>query len=68
MLKYDAGIQTFDTANVYSNVISEVILGKAIKQLSFPWEEIIVMTKVCAVVGKMPKEIIAQVPIRSLDT
>ncbi|KAF7976894.1 hypothetical protein HWV62_5447 [Athelia sp. TMB] len=29
---YDAGINTFDTANVYSNGLSEVILGKAIKK------------------------------------
>ncbi|TFY57889.1 hypothetical protein EVJ58_g6748 [Rhodofomes roseus] len=42
---YDAGIQTFDTANVYSNGLSEVILGKAIKKLNLPREEIVVMTK-----------------------
>ncbi|ESK90783.1 aryl-alcohol dehydrogenase [Moniliophthora roreri MCA 2997] len=43
---YDAGINTFDTANVYSNGMSEIILGKAIKQLGLPREEIVVMTKV----------------------
>ncbi|KAL1726648.1 NADP-dependent oxidoreductase domain-containing protein [Schizophyllum commune] len=43
---YDAGINTFDTANVYSNGLSEVILGKAIKQHNLPREEIVVMTKV----------------------
>ncbi|CAE6390350.1 unnamed protein product [Rhizoctonia solani] len=43
---YDAGIQTFDTANVYSNGDSERILGKAIKQLNLPRDEIVVMTKV----------------------
>ncbi|KAJ3825151.1 Aldo/keto reductase [Lentinula raphanica] len=42
---YDAGINTFDTANIYSNGLSEVILGKAIKQLNLPREEIVVMTK-----------------------
>ncbi|TCD64922.1 hypothetical protein EIP91_003419 [Steccherinum ochraceum] len=42
---YDAGIQTFDTANVYSNGLSEVILGKAIKKLNLPRDEIVVMTK-----------------------
>lgn len=31
---------------VYSNGASEVILGKAIKQLNLPREEIVVMTKV----------------------
>ncbi|CAE6477269.1 unnamed protein product [Rhizoctonia solani] len=45
-MAYDAGIQTFDTANVYSNGESERILGKAIKQLGLPREEIVVMTKV----------------------
>jgi aryl-alcohol dehydrogenase-like predicted oxidoreductase len=43
---YDAGINTFDTANVYSNGQSEIILGKAIKQLNLPRDEIVVMTKV----------------------
>jgi len=43
---YDAGINTFDTANVYSNGASEVILGKAIKQFNLPRDEIVVMTKV----------------------
>ncbi|KAJ1306642.1 hypothetical protein OPQ81_007637 [Rhizoctonia solani] len=43
---YDLGIQTFDTANAYSNGLSEVILGKAIKQHNLPRDEIVVMTKV----------------------
>ncbi|KIM84086.1 hypothetical protein PILCRDRAFT_68256, partial [Piloderma croceum F 1598] len=49
---YDAGINTFDTANVYSNGLSEVILGKAIKQHNLPRDEIVVMTKVYGTVGK----------------
>ncbi|KAG8713850.1 hypothetical protein FRC09_018258, partial [Ceratobasidium sp. 395] len=48
---YDMGIQTFDTANVYSNGLSEVILGKAIKEYNFPRDEIVVMTKVFFTVG-----------------
>ena len=60
---YEAGINAFDTANVwfsapqsngdlnlihqvYSNGLSEVILGKAIKELKLPRDEIVVMTKV----------------------
>ncbi|KAL1704142.1 NADP-dependent oxidoreductase domain-containing protein [Schizophyllum commune] len=43
---YDVGINTFDTANVYSNGLSEIILGKAIKQHNLPRDEIVVMTKV----------------------
>ncbi|KAF8952820.1 aryl-alcohol dehydrogenase [Flammula alnicola] len=39
---YDAGIQTFDTANMYSNGLSEIILGKAIKELKLPRDEIVV--------------------------
>ncbi|KAF9049899.1 aryl-alcohol dehydrogenase [Panaeolus papilionaceus] len=50
--RYEAGIQTFDTANVYSNGLSEVILGKAIKELKLPRDEIVVMTKVFGVVAR----------------
>ncbi|CAE6480737.1 unnamed protein product [Rhizoctonia solani] len=53
---YDAGIQTFDTANVYSNGDSERILGKAIKQLNLPRDEIVVMTKVFGVVTRDNRE------------
>lgn len=42
---YENGIQAFDTANIYSNGVSEIILGKAIKLLNLPREEIVVMTK-----------------------
>ncbi|KAH9942956.1 aryl-alcohol dehydrogenase [Amylocystis lapponica] len=63
---YEAGIQTFDTANMYSNGLSEVILGKAIKQLELPREEIVVMTKLYAplaprydmnIIGVKPDEV-----------
>ena len=33
---------------MYSNGLSEIILGKAIKQLNLPRDQIVVMTKVCA--------------------
>ncbi|CAL1697806.1 unnamed protein product [Somion occarium] len=48
---YDAGIQSFDTANVYSNGYSEVILGKAIKKLNLPREELVIMTKLFGAVA-----------------
>ncbi|KAH7338034.1 Aldo keto reductase [Rhizoctonia solani] len=51
---YEAGIQTFDTADMYSNGESERILGKAIKQLNLPRDEIVVMTKLYGVVGRNP--------------
>ncbi|QRV76351.1 aldo/keto reductase family protein [Ceratobasidium sp. AG-Ba] len=53
---YEAGIQTFDTANVYSNGESERILGKAIKELKLPRDEIVVMTKLWATVCRNPGE------------
>ncbi len=43
---YDAGINAFDTADVYSYGESEIILGKAIKQFNLPRDEIVVLTKV----------------------
>ncbi|KAI8579745.1 hypothetical protein K450DRAFT_240131 [Umbelopsis ramanniana AG] len=46
---YDAGINFFDTANVYSNGTSEIILGKAIKKFSLPRNKIVVATKVFSV-------------------
>ncbi|KAI0713886.1 aryl-alcohol dehydrogenase [Earliella scabrosa] len=42
---YENGIQTFDTANVYSNGLSEVMLGNVIKKLNLPREELVIMTK-----------------------
>lgn len=49
--RYDLGINTFDTANMYCNGLSEVILGKAIKQHKLPRDDIVVMTKVFFTVG-----------------
>jgi aryl-alcohol dehydrogenase-like predicted oxidoreductase len=43
---YAAGINAFDTANVYSNGASERILGTAIRELALPRDEIVIMTKV----------------------
>lgn len=56
---YDLGINTFDTANMYSNGESEVVLGKAIKQHNLPRDEIVVMTKVRWPVGRTLDEPIA---------
>ncbi|KAI0806631.1 aryl-alcohol dehydrogenase [Fomes fomentarius] len=65
---YERGIQTFDTANVYSNGHSEIVLGKAIKALNLPREELVILTKVynpvppdpsinLVALGKKPQEI-----------
>ncbi|KAK0462552.1 Aldo/keto reductase [Desarmillaria tabescens] len=60
---YDAGINTFDTANaglpfasIYSNGQSEIVLGRAIKQENLPRGEIVVMTKVFHPVSRDVKE------------
>lgn len=54
---YDAGINTFDTANVYSNGASEIVLGKAIKQHNLPRDGIVVLTKVYFTVGRTSKTV-----------
>lgn len=43
-------MQTFDTANVYSDGESERILGKAIKEIGAPRSSFVIMTKVYAAV------------------
>ncbi|KAF8264813.1 Aldo keto reductase [Lactarius quietus] len=55
---YEHGVNTFDTANLYSNGLSEVYLGNAIKALNLPREEIVVMTKLSFAVGKIGDEAI----------
>ncbi|EKM50914.1 uncharacterized protein PHACADRAFT_262804 [Phanerochaete carnosa HHB-10118-sp] len=51
---HDAGIQTFDTANVYSNGHSEVILGNAIRKLGLRREELVIMTKLSGAMSTDP--------------
>ncbi|ORZ06259.1 NADP-dependent oxidoreductase domain-containing protein [Absidia repens] len=51
---YAAGINFFDTANIYSGGISERILGKAIKQFNMPRGRIVVATK--AFCGVRPED------------
>jgi len=52
---WDRGINTIDTANVYSNGVSEIITGKFIKKYSIPRERIIVATKCQGLVGHEPR-------------
>ncbi|KAK5789189.1 hypothetical protein VI817_008313 [Penicillium citrinum] len=42
---YDLGINTFDTANTYSNGASETIIGKALERYSIPRSRVVIMTK-----------------------
>ncbi|KZV85337.1 Aldo/keto reductase [Exidia glandulosa HHB12029] len=47
MLKaaYDAGINTWDTADMYSNGASEKIVGKAITKYNIPRKKLVILTK-----------------------
>lgn len=49
---YKQNINFFDTANVYSNGVSEEILGKAIKKFNWRRENLVIATKVFGVVGR----------------
>ncbi|KAL3486442.1 NADP-dependent oxidoreductase domain-containing protein [Aspergillus germanicus] len=42
---YDCGINTWDTANTYSNGLSEVIVGKALREYSIPRENVVILSK-----------------------
>ncbi|KAE8382752.1 NADP-dependent oxidoreductase domain-containing protein [Aspergillus bertholletiae] len=42
---YDCGINTWDTANTYSNGISEILIGKALEKYEIPRSKVVIMTK-----------------------
>ncbi|KAI0964933.1 aldo-keto reductase [Xylaria arbuscula] len=42
---YENGINTWDTANVYSNGESERIIGKALQKYKIPRQKVVIMTK-----------------------
>ncbi|MCD1633458.1 aldo/keto reductase [Martelella mediterranea] len=50
----DAGINFLDTANVYSEGLSEEITGQALKTLNVPRDEIVIATKVFGGMGEGP--------------
>lgn len=43
-----------DTANVYSNGVSEEIIGKAIKKYNLPREKLVILSKCYGYVGEEP--------------
>ena len=45
---------TWDTANVYSNGASEVIIGKAIKKYNLPRHKLVILSKCYGYVGEEP--------------
>ncbi|KLU82484.1 voltage-gated potassium channel subunit beta-2 [Magnaporthiopsis poae ATCC 64411] len=52
---YDRGLNTWDTANAYSNGASEVIVGKALKKYGIPRQKVVIMTKCFFAVGEEPE-------------
>ena len=52
----DAGINFFDTADMYSNGASEEVTGRALKKLGIRREEIVIATKVYNPTGESPNE------------
>ncbi|RGP72893.1 alcohol dehydrogenase [Fusarium longipes] len=51
---YDRGLNTWDTANVYSNGVSEEIVGKALKKFNIPRHKVIILSKCRWAVGEEP--------------
>ena len=54
---FDAGINFIDTANVYSEGLSEELTGKAIRNLGLKRDDLIIATKVRGKMGDGPNEI-----------
>jgi aryl-alcohol dehydrogenase-like predicted oxidoreductase len=52
----DAGINFFDTANVYSNGVSEEMLGKSIKNLGIKRTDAVIATKFFGSMGAGPND------------
>src|SRR3954451_1058964 len=53
---WEAGINFFDTADVYSNGASEEVLGRALRTLAIPREQVVIATKVYYPTGESPYE------------
>ncbi|CAK4028373.1 Hypothetical predicted protein [Lecanosticta acicola] len=51
---YDRGVNTWDTANVYSNGGSEEIIASAMKRYQIPREKVVILTKCFGYVGEEP--------------
>ncbi|PCH06949.1 Aldo/keto reductase [Penicillium occitanis (nom. inval.)] len=45
---YQRGINTWDTADCYSNGVSEIIVGKALKKYNIPRQRVVIKTKLFA--------------------
>ena len=52
----EAGVNFIDTADVYSQGVSEQITGQALKNLKIPREQVVIATKVFGEMGSSPNE------------
>lgn len=53
---WEAGINFFDTADMYSDGVSEEVLGRALRELSIPREQVVIATKVFNPMGDSANE------------
>jgi len=53
---WGAGINFFDTADVYSNGVSEEILGRAVREIGISREQVVIATKLNGAMGESPNE------------
>ncbi len=53
---WEAGINFFDTADIYSDGASEILLGKALKELAIPREQVVIATKLFNPMGPSENE------------
>ncbi len=53
---WEAGINFFDTADMYSDGASEEVLGRALRDLAIPREQVVIATKVFNPMGPSPNE------------
>ena len=53
---WESGINFFDTADMYSDGASEEVLGRALRELNIPREQVVIATKVFNPMGPTPNE------------
>ena len=51
---YDQGLNTWDTANVYSNGLSEKMIGATLKKHKIPRHKVVLLSKCFSPVGEEP--------------
>ncbi|MCU0451758.1 MAG: aldo/keto reductase [Bernardetiaceae bacterium] len=56
-LAFDAGVNFFDTANAYSEGLSEQLLGQALRDLGLPRQQTVVATKLRLRMGPGPNQV-----------